>query len=91
MKTKQELENMRNQMIVSIPKMMDDAASKDDEEEGLMEVGVFLGELTMINFALDEKGLPFEVIAKATQAAFESAIQRAAVDDLKELLINATK
>jgi uncharacterized protein YfkK (UPF0435 family) len=75
MKNKQELEKIQSEMIGQIPMLMIKVGETDNEEEGLMQIAAFTSKLAMVNYVLDDRGLPFHIIEEATIAAFDKVIE----------------
>lgn len=78
MKSNEQLEAVRKEMLSQIPEVIEAIGrTKDnDEEEGTLIIGDFVSKLSMLNYVLDDSGAPFKIVEQATQGAFEKAVDR---------------
>ena len=65
-------------MVSQIPELVQKIGETrdNDEDEGILMIGGFVSKMSMLNFILDDSGVPFQVIEEATQQAFEKAVNR---------------
>ncbi len=92
MKTKQQLEQIQEAMIAQIPELMIKVGETESEEEGLMQIAAFTSKLAMVNYVLDDRGLPYQIIEDATMAVFEKVMDNITNQDidlfLKKMAMN---